>query len=85
VGFSLDLKALAEVAGRSAAPRAIRAPWGEDAGLRAAVRRLREAGETVLAMLPGHEMEAQAFECDRELVQAGGRWVLQALPARTAP
>jgi len=57
----------------------VRAPWGEDPALRAAVRRLREGGETVLAMLPGHELEAQAFDCDRELVQQGGRWVLQAL------
>ncbi len=79
VGFSLDLKALAEVAGPSPAPRAIRAPWGEDPALRAAVRQLREGGEIVLAMLPGHELEAQAFGCDRELVQQGGRWVLQAL------
>ncbi len=79
VGFSLDLKSLAEVAGGTLAPAAIRAPWGEDTGLRAAVRRLREAGETVLAMLPGHEPEAQAFECDRELVALGGRWVLQAI------
>ncbi len=62
VGFSLDLKALSEVAGTSPATAAIRAPWGEDPELRAAVRRLRENGETVLAMLPGHEMEAQAFE-----------------------
>jgi ATP phosphoribosyltransferase regulatory subunit len=83
VGFSLDLKALAEVAGPSPAPAAVRAPWGEDPGLRAAVRRLREAGETVLAMLPGHELEAQAFECDRELVRAGGLWLLRAL--ETAP
>lgn len=82
VGFSLDLKALAEVAGPSPAPRAIRAPWGEDPALRAAVRRLRESGEIVLAMLPGHELEAQAFDCDRELVQQGGQggpWVLRAL------
>ncbi|MDP2006784.1 MAG: ATP phosphoribosyltransferase regulatory subunit [Rubrivivax sp.] len=81
VGFSLDLKALAEVAGASPVPTAIRAPWGEDPELRAAVRRLREAGETVLAMLPGHELEAQAFDCDRELVNVGGRWLLRALPA----
>jgi ATP phosphoribosyltransferase regulatory subunit len=79
VGFSLDLKALAEVAQPSPAAAAIRAPWGEDASLRAAVRQLRENGETVLAMLPGHELEAQAFECDRELVQVAGRWVLRAL------
>ena len=81
VGFSLDLKALAEVGVPSPLPAAIRAPWGEDPELRAAVRRLREAGETVLAMLPGHELEAQAFDCDRELVQIGGRWVLRVLAA----
>ena len=77
VGFSLDLKSLAEHARPVSAGKAIRAPWGEDAGLRAAVRSLREAGETVLAVLPGHEVEAQAFECDRELVAEGGRWMLR--------
>lgn len=79
VGFSLDLKTLAEQARPVPAGRAIRAPWGEDAALRAAVRRLREAGETVVAMLPGHEVEAQAFECDRELVCVGGQWLLRAV------
>ncbi|WP_201492755.1 ATP phosphoribosyltransferase regulatory subunit [Rubrivivax sp. A210] len=79
VGFNLDLKALSEVAGRSSAPPAVRAPWGEDAGLRTAVRRLREAGETVLAVLPGHEPETQAFDIDRELVLEGGQWVLRSL------
>jgi ATP phosphoribosyltransferase regulatory subunit len=82
VGFSLDLKSLAEVAGPSAVPRAVRAPWGEDPALRAAVRQLREQGETVLAMLPGHGLEAQAFDCDRELAQQGGQWVLRALDQR---
>jgi ATP phosphoribosyltransferase regulatory subunit len=77
VGFSLDLKALAERARPVPAGKAIRAPWGEDAALRAEVRRWREAGETVLAVLPGHEVEAQAFECDRELVAVDGRWVLR--------
>ncbi len=81
VGFSLDLKLLAEVAGPSPSPTAVRAPWGEEPALRAAMRRLREAGETVLAMLPGHEPEAQAFACDRELVCVNGLWVLRAIPA----
>ncbi len=83
VGFSLDLKALAELARPSSAPRAVRAPWGEDPALRAAVRALRGAGETVIAMLPGHELEAQAFDCDRELMLEGGRWVLHELSARS--
>ncbi len=79
VGFSLDLKELAEcVAGRGGRP-AVRAPWSEDAALRAAVRRLREQGETVVCILPGHEHEGQEFECDRELVAVGGQWAVRAL------
>jgi ATP phosphoribosyltransferase regulatory subunit len=78
-GFSLDLKALAELGPVRAAPTAIRAPWGEDPALRAAVRRLREQGETVIATLPGHALEAEAFACDRELVFEGGHWLLRAL------
>jgi ATP phosphoribosyltransferase regulatory subunit len=85
VGFSLDLKALAEVAGPSPAPAAIRAPWGEEPALRAAVRGLRDGGETVLAMLPGHEFESQAYTCDRELAQVDGHWVLRALGAASLP
>jgi ATP phosphoribosyltransferase regulatory subunit len=81
-GFSLDLKTLAALAPAQPPQPAIRVPWSEDAGLRAAVRQLRAAGETVLAVLPGHEPEAQVFDCDRELVQVAGRWVLQALPPR---
>jgi ATP phosphoribosyltransferase regulatory subunit len=79
VGFSLDLKSLAAVA-RDHAPRpAVRAPWGEEPALRAAIRRLREAGETVVCVLPGHEHEAQEYACDRELVAADGHWVLRAI------
>ena len=79
VGFSLDLTELAEcVAGRGGRP-AVRAPWSEDAALRAAVRRLREQGETVVCILPGHEHEGQEFECDRELVAVGGQWAVRAL------
>jgi ATP phosphoribosyltransferase regulatory subunit len=79
VGFSLDLKLLAEHAPEPPRASAVRAPWGEDAGLRTAVRRLREAGETVLCVLPGHEHEGQEFDCDRELVAVADQWVLRAL------
>lgn len=79
VGFSLDLKSLAEVAGHAPAPAAIRAPWGEDPVLRDAVRRLREAGEIVLSVLPGQPPVQAAFECDREMICVEGRWVLRAL------
>jgi ATP phosphoribosyltransferase regulatory subunit len=78
VGFSLDLKALAERVGGPAERAAVRAPWTEDAQLRAAVRRLREQGETVVYALPGDAAASpQAF--DRELAQIAGRWVLRSL------
>ncbi|HLL19247.1 MAG TPA: hypothetical protein VK439_10715, partial [Rubrivivax sp.] len=55
--------------------------WGEDAAWRAAVRSLRDAGETVLALLPGHELETQALDIDRELVRRDGGWVVQSTGA----
>jgi ATP phosphoribosyltransferase regulatory subunit len=79
VGFSLDLKALSGSAAARPLRAAIRAPWGEDAQLRAAVRALREQGETVVCVLPGHEHEGDEFACDRELAAAEGRWVVRPL------
>ncbi len=79
VGFSLDLKALVERLPGVGPKPAIRAPWGEDGALRAAVRRLREQGETVVCVLPGHEHEVQEFACDRELSSINGQWTVRAL------
>jgi ATP phosphoribosyltransferase regulatory subunit len=79
VGFSLDVKELAGAARANGLHAAVRAPWGDDAQLRSAVRRLRDDGHTVVCTLPGHEQEAQEYDCDRELVSVGGRWVVQAL------
>lgn len=78
-GFSMDLKEVAALASRHEMPAAVRAPWGEDSALRAAVRRLREQGEVVVCVLPGHEHEGQEFECDRELIAVAGEWVVRAL------
>jgi ATP phosphoribosyltransferase regulatory subunit len=79
VGFGLDVKALAAVAPRRPLHAAIRAPWADDAALRASVRRLREQGETVVRVLPGHEQQAQEFDCDRELVMTTGAWTVRPL------
>ncbi|MEY2874524.1 MAG: hypothetical protein RLZZ373_1895 [Pseudomonadota bacterium] len=76
VGFSLDLKSVVEHVRFDGRHAAIRAPWSEDTALRAAVRRLREMGEAVVCVLPGHEHEADEFECDRELVAVNGQWVV---------
>ncbi|MDO8286912.1 MAG: ATP phosphoribosyltransferase regulatory subunit [Rhodoferax sp.] len=79
VGFSLDIKALTTVAAERPLRAAIRAPWGEAAELRAAIASLRRQGETVVCVLPGHESQVDEFHCDRELLQAAGQWVVQAI------
>lgn len=79
VGFSLDIKTLVGVAQKRGLRAAVRAPWGEDSLLRAAIARLRGLGETVVCTLPGHESEIDEFHCDRCLVQVDGQWVVQAI------
>jgi ATP phosphoribosyltransferase regulatory subunit len=76
-GFSLDLRKLAAGLPAASPTRAIRAPWGHDAGLQHAVRRLRRAGQVVIQTLPGHEQDQDEFVCDRELVLRDDAWVLQ--------
>jgi len=78
-GFSLDLKALVAVVAPRALQAAIRAPWRDDARLNAAVAALRARGEIVVCVLPGHESEVDEFHCDRELIEAAGQWVVQAV------
>nr|WP_315478196.1 ATP phosphoribosyltransferase regulatory subunit [uncultured Rhodoferax sp.] len=79
VGFSLDVKVLASAAAVRPLRAAVRAPWGEASALRAAIAQLRQQGETVVCVLPGHESEVDEFQCDRELVQAAGQWVVTAI------
>lgn len=78
-GFSLDLRELVGVVAPRALKAAIRAPWGLDSALRAAVAALREQGETVVCVLPGHESEVDEFHCDRQLVSSAGQWVVKSL------
>ncbi|MBX3621937.1 MAG: ATP phosphoribosyltransferase regulatory subunit [Rhizobacter sp.] len=78
-GFSLDLKQLAALVPPRTMRPAIRAPWGEQPELRSAIRRLREQGESVVCILPGHEHEGEEFACDRELVAVNGQWLVRAL------
>lgn len=79
VGFSLDLRELVAVAARRPLRAAVRAPWGEEPALRAAIASLRAQGETVVCVLPGHESEVDEFHCDRELTRQGAVWTLRSL------
>jgi ATP phosphoribosyltransferase regulatory subunit len=79
VGFSLDLRELVAVAQRPPLKAAIRAPWGQDPALQAAISELRRQGETVVCVLPGHESEVDEFHCDRELARQGAGWGVRPL------
>jgi len=78
-GFSLELRELAGLVEEPAPARAVRAPWSVDAGLTQAIQSLRDAGQIVVQVLPGHEDEQQEFECDRELAQHNGAWSVRPL------
>jgi ATP phosphoribosyltransferase regulatory subunit len=78
-GFSLDLKALVAAVPPRALQAAIRAPWRNDDALGQVVTALRSGGETVLRVMPGHESEVDEFNCDRELVEVAGQWLVRTL------
>jgi ATP phosphoribosyltransferase regulatory subunit len=75
-GFATDLKALLDLLpGDAAGPGAISVPNRHDPALMARVKELREAGEIVINSLSAEPDP----RCDRQLVEAGGEWRLQAL------
>jgi len=80
-GFSLDIKQVVSVVSPQALKAAIRAPWDDSGEVHAAIAALRNRGETVVCVLPGHESEVDEFHCDRELVSVSGQWVVQAIEA----
>jgi len=78
-GFSLDLRKLARGLPPADRARAVCAPWGQESALVAAVRQLRQSGEIVVQMLPGHAQSQDEFICDRELTLQDGAWVVRTL------
>ena len=78
-GFSLDLKQLIGSVPARTLKAAIRAPWVEAVEVRTAIAKLRACGETVVCSMPARGSEVDEFCCDRELVYADGRWVVQAI------
>ena len=78
-GFSLDLRALSGGLEPARPAKAVRAPWGCDAGLVSALRELRSAGNIVVQVLPGQQQSLDEFVFDRELVQVGNEWKVRAI------
>ncbi|HUG59064.1 MAG TPA: ATP phosphoribosyltransferase regulatory subunit [Candidimonas sp.] len=78
-GFSLDLRKLSSGLPPAQAAKAIRAPWGTDAALVAAVKGLRDAGEIVVQVLPGQAHRLDEFTVTREVVLDNGAWKVRAI------
>ena len=79
VGFGLDIKDLVRCLAPAGMRPVIRAPWKDDESLQNAIRSLRNRGEVVVCVLPGHEQEVSEFDCDRELIQINDVWLVQSL------
>jgi len=75
-GFSMDLRQLHGLLAMRAQPKAIHAPYKEDAALDAAIARLREQGEVVVVDLLGKAEYHPELNCDRELVLRDGKWIV---------
>ena len=73
-GFTIDLRRLAALAPPTPRRAGVLAPCVADAALEAAMAKLREAGEIVIAELPGHRAARSELGCDRTLESKDGRW-----------
>ncbi len=79
VGFSLDVKALAQYKPTSTIKTAISAIWNSSQQWQQRVQELRNKGETVLVTLPGEPPATDEFLCDRVLVEQQGKWLVQTI------
>jgi len=78
-GFSLDLRGLSGGLAPAEPAKAVRAPWGCDPSLSAALRALRAEGTIVVQVLPGREQSLDEFVFDRELVRADDEWKVRGI------
>ena len=75
-GFSMDLRQLHGLLAKQTQPKAIHAPYRQDAALDVAIVRLREQGEIVVVDLLGKAEYHAELNCDRELALRDGKWVV---------
>lgn len=78
-GFSIDLRDLADLFDSDPNGKRILAPYKpDDRQLQAAIHVLRDAGDTVIVDLPGHEDNREELRCSDELVLRNGSWLVEA-------
>lgn len=79
VGFSLDIKTLAQHLTPHAPRPAISASWNDSNDWLEAVQALRSKGEIVVVNLPGQTHMPEHLLCDRVLTRQNGAWTIQPL------
>ncbi|MEN6628974.1 MAG: ATP phosphoribosyltransferase regulatory subunit, partial [Sulfuricella sp.] len=75
-GFSMDLRAVVGALPVPSLPKAILAPYVQDAVLQDKINSLRAHGEVVVVDLPGHEMNREELNYDRVLVLGEIGWAV---------
>lgn len=78
-GFSMDLRQLHGLLDKQAQPKGILAPHRDDAALQEKIAQLRHEGHAVVVDLLGEPAHRAELNCDRELVQRDGAWVVAEL------
>jgi ATP phosphoribosyltransferase regulatory subunit len=73
-GFTMDQRQLAALAPRPRPRERILAPALDDASLREAIAKLREAGSVVVVEMPGTDSHREEMGCDRKLEMKDGKW-----------
>ncbi|HEU0186573.1 MAG TPA: ATP phosphoribosyltransferase regulatory subunit, partial [Gallionellaceae bacterium] len=78
-GFSMDLRQLHGLLAPQVQPKGILAPHGSDPALLATIGKLRNEGNAVVVDLLGQTSAQLELNCDRQLVQRNGAWVVVGL------
>ena len=76
-GFSIYMREMVRVLPATVERGGILAPFSGDVALIVEIGRLRNAGEVVIADLPGHDSTLKELGCDRRLVLSDGMWKIE--------